>query len=129
MCFCESAEPMNEPFGGKVWRCAHGQHARALPLREALRSHGDAVKCVAHNYQIIASGIGDDQPLLLAIEELDAELRLQRLHLMTDGALRDAQLLGGACEADVPGGGLKCLKRVQLWQPSWHEFNVMRKAQ
>src|SRR5215468_2947721 len=96
MYFCKAAEPMDEPLGSKIRRCAHGQHARTLPLYQALGSHGDTVKRLAHNRQIIAPGIGDDQPLSLAIEELDAKLRLQRLHLMAHGALRDAQLLGWA---------------------------------
>src|SRR5262249_33682574 len=102
---------------------------RTLPLHQAFGSHGDAVKGVAHNCQVIAPGIGNDQPLPLAIEELDAELRLQRLYLMADGALCDAQLLGGAGEADVSGRGLKSLERVQLWQASRHGFRVMRKTQ
>jgi hypothetical protein len=45
--------------------------------------------------------------LSFAVEKLDAEFRLQRFHLMTYGALRDAKLLGGAREAHVPGGSLK----------------------
>src|SRR5215471_13052732 len=120
MYFCKAAEPMDEPLGGKIWRCAYCQHARTLPLHQALGSHGDTVKCVAHNRQIIAPGIGDDEPLPLPIEQLDAELRLQRLHLMAHGALCDGQLLGGAGEAGVSGSGLKSLERVQLWQASWH---------
>src|SRR6516164_7439280 len=115
MCLCEAAEPMDKPLGGKIRRCADGQNARTLPLHETLGSHGDAVKRVAHNRQIIAPGIGDDQPLHLAIEELNADLRFKRLYLMAHGALRDAQLLGGACKTNVPGSGLESLERVELW--------------
>jgi len=43
--------------------------------------------------------------------------------------LCDAQLLGGAGEADVSGSGLKSLERVQLWQASRHGFQMMRKTQ
>src|SRR6516165_6879520 len=129
MYFCKAAEPMDEPLSSEIRRCTHRQHARTLPLHQALGSHSDTVKRLAHNRQIIAPGIGDDQPLPLAIEELDAELRLQCLHLMAYGALCDAQLLGGAGEADVSGSGLKSLERVQLWQASRHGFQVMRKTQ
>src|SRR5215469_9282203 len=129
MYFCKAAEPMDEPLGSKIRRCAHGQHARTLPLHQALGSHGDTVKCVAHNRQIIAPGIGDDEPLPLPIEELDAKLRLQRLHLMAHGTLCDAQLLGGACEASMSGSGLESLERVELWQAPRHGFQVMRKTQ
>src|SRR5215469_16870717 len=129
MYFCKAAEPMDEPLGSKIRRCAHGQHARTLPLYQALGFHGDTVKRLAHNRQIIAPGIGNDEPLPLAIEELDAKLRLQRLHLMAHGALSDAQLLGSAGEADVSGSGLKSLERVKLWQASRHGFQMMRKTQ
>src|SRR5438067_12689462 len=101
MYFCEAAEPMDKPLGSKIRRCAHGQHARTLPLQQALGSHGDAVKRVAHYCQIIAPGIGNDEPLPLATEELDGKFRTQPLHLMAHGTLCDAQLLGGAGEADV----------------------------
>src|SRR5215472_8222178 len=100
MYFCKATEPMDEPLGSKIRRCAHGQHARILPLHQALGSHGDAVERLAHNSQIIAPGIGNDEPLPLATEELDAELRLQRFYLMAHGTLCDAQLLGGAGKAD-----------------------------
>src|SRR5215472_5806573 len=125
----KAAESMDEPLGCKIRRGADGQHARTLPLRQAFGSHSDAVKRVANNCQIIAPGIGNDEPLSLAIEELDAKLRLQRLHLMAHGALRDAQLLGRPRKADVPRGGLKSLERVQLRQASRHGFQVMRKTQ
>ena len=32
MNFCKAAEAMDEPLGSKIRRCAHGQHARTLPL-------------------------------------------------------------------------------------------------
>src|SRR6516162_4380485 len=68
------AEPVDQPLSGKIGRRAHSQHARTLPLHETLSLHGDPIKGVAHDGQIIAAGIGDDQPLSLAVEELDAEL-------------------------------------------------------
>jgi hypothetical protein len=46
---------------------------------------------------------------------------------MAYGALRDAQLLGGACEADVPGSGLERLERIQLWQASRHRSKSIEK--
>src|SRR5262249_26865028 len=33
--FEKAAEPMDEPLGSKIRRCAHGQHARTLPLYQA----------------------------------------------------------------------------------------------
>src|SRR5439155_24776095 len=71
----------------------------------------------------------DNQPLPLASEQLDAKLHLQRLHLMAHRALGDAQLLGGAREAHMPGGCLEGLERIELWQAPRHRPYFMRKAQ
>jgi len=114
------AEPVHQPFGGKIRRGAHGQHAGALPLHQALGPHGDAIERIAHDGKVVAAGIGDDQPLPLAVEQLDAELGFQRFNLMTHRALRDAKLLGGAGEADMPGRGLEGFECVELWQAPRH---------
>src|SRR5215471_2856826 len=141
------AEPVHQPFGGKIRRGAHGQHARALPLHQALGPHGDAIERIAHDGKVVAAGIGDDQPLPLAVEQLDAELGFQRFNLMTHRALRDAKLLGGAGEADMPGRGLegfdsrssssarsstaripttRCTssRKVRVWRPSPKAFAI-----
>jgi hypothetical protein len=70
----KTAEPVHEPFGGKIGRGAHGQHARTLPLHQALGPHGNAIERVAHDAKVIAAGVGDDQLLPLAVEKLDAKL-------------------------------------------------------
>ena len=92
-----------------LWRCS----SRSVPA--AMRS-----KASRTTLEIGAAGFGDDQPLALAIEELEAELRLERLDLVADRALRDAQLLGGAREALVAGRGLEGLERVQRRQAARH---------
>jgi hypothetical protein len=48
---------------------------------------------------------------------------------MTHRALSDAQLLGGARKAHVPGGGLEGLKCVELWQASQINLHFMKKTQ
>ena len=121
------AEPVHQPFGGKIGQGAHGQHARALPLHQALDPHGDAIERIAHDGKVVAAGIGDDQPLPLAVEQLDAELGFQRFNLMTHSALRDAKLLGGAGEADMPGRGLEGFECVQLWQAPRHGARISRR--
>src|SRR5205823_13042105 len=91
-----------------------------LPLHQSLGSHRDAIERVAHDGEIIAAGVGDDQALPLAGEELDAEFGFQRLDLMAHRALSDAKLLGSAGEADMAGGGLEGFECVQLWQAPRH---------
>jgi hypothetical protein len=60
--------------------------------QQPLRPIGDAIEGVAHDREIGAASLGDQQPLVLAIEQLQSELGLERLHLMADRALGDAEL-------------------------------------
>ena len=113
-------QPMHQPLGGKVRGGADRQGARALALDQALGSDRDPVERVADDDQIVATRFGDHQPLALAIEQLDAELLLQRLHLMADGALRHAQFLGGARKTLVAGRRLEGLQGIQSRQTAQH---------
>ena len=70
--------------------------------------------------EILATGLGNDQALALAIEELDPELRLQGLDLVAHGTLRDTQLLRGPREALMAGRGLEGLECVQRWKAAKH---------
>jgi hypothetical protein len=91
-----------------------------LALQQPLRSVAYAIERVAHDDEVGAPGLGDDQPLAFAIEELQSELDLERLHLMADRALGDAEFLGGAREALMAGSGLEGLERVERWQAARH---------
>ena len=122
------AEPVDQPFGGEIRRRADGQGTRVLALHDALGARGDPVERVADHAEIFATGVGDDQPLALAIEKLDAERRFQRLDLMADGALGDAQLFGRAREAFAARRGLEGLERVERWQLAGHARSFMRKS-
>jgi hypothetical protein len=83
-------KPVDQPLGGEVRRRADREDARGLALPQALRAERDAVERVAQDGEVFAAVFGDDQALALAREELEPELRLQRLDLVADGALRDA---------------------------------------
>ena len=67
------AEPMHQPFGGKIGRGADRQHAGVLPLQQPLGADRDAVERVADDGEIVAAGLGDDQALTLAVEQLDGQ--------------------------------------------------------
>ena len=97
----EAAETVHQPFGCKVGRCAHRERAGLLPLQQALGAGGDPVESIPHNLEVGASRLGDDEALSLAIEELEAQLGLERLDLVTDRALGDAKFLRGTREALV----------------------------
>src|SRR5215212_1498749 len=107
------AEPVHQPFGGEVRRGGYREHAGVLSLQEPLGAHGDAVKRVADNREIVTSGLGDDQALALAIKKFYCELCLQRLDLVAHRALRDAKLFRRAGKALMPRGRLKDSQSIQ----------------
>ena len=112
------AEPMHQPFGGKVRRGRHREHAGVLPLQQPLGADGDAVERVAHDGEIVAPGLGDDQALALAVEQFYRKLRFQRLDLVAHRALRDAKLFGRARKTLMPRGGFEGfqgIERRQAW--------------
>ena len=126
----EAAEPMNEPLRREIRRGAHGERAAALALQQAFGSIADAVESVAHDHEIGAACLGDHQPLAFAIEQLQPELGLECFDLMADGALGDAQFLGRAREALVPGRGFESLERIERRQAARHgPTEIMRKTE
>jgi hypothetical protein len=122
------AEPVHQPFGGKIGRGADRQNTGALALYKPLGPHRNPIQRVADHSKIFAAGLGNHQPLALAIEQLDAERALQRLDLMADGALGDAQFFRRPGEALAPRRrleGFQCVQRGQAAQHShgFHEKN------
>jgi len=64
----EASEAVDQPLCGEVGRGADRQHARALPLLEALGAERDPVESIAQDGEIFAALLGDDQTLALANE-------------------------------------------------------------
>ena len=87
----------------------------SLALDKALRTHRDPVQRIADHCKIFPTSFRNHKPLALAIEQLDAERRLQRLDLMAYGALRDTQFFGRSCEALAPRCGLEGLEAIERW--------------
>ena len=121
---------MDEPLRCEIRRGAHGQRAAALALQQSLGSIADAVESIAHHHEIGAACLGDHQPLSFAIEQLQPEFGLECFHLMADGALGDAEFLGGAREALMAGRGLESLERIERRQAARHgPTEIMRKTE
>ena len=116
----KAAKAMHEPLRREVGGRTDGEDPRTLPLEQTVGSGGDAIQCIAHHTKIVASRLGDDEPLRLAIEELEAQLCLERFHLMADSPLCNAELFGRARKALVPGGSLEGLERIQGRQSARH---------
>ena len=113
-------ETVDQPLGGEIRRGADGEHARALALHDARGAERDPVEGVAQHGEIIAPGLGDDEPLALAVEQLEAERRFERLDLMAHRPLRDAKLVRRPGEALVTRRGLEGLERIERRQTAKH---------
>src|SRR5262249_58666898 len=74
----------------------------------------------AHDNEVGRARLGDHQPLPFAVEKPQSELGLERLDLVTDGALGDKELLGCARKTLVAGRGLEGLERVERGQAARH---------
>jgi hypothetical protein len=123
-----SIEAVHQPLRREIRGRADGQDRRALPLHQPFRPDGDPVESIPHHGEIVAAGLGNDEALTFAIEELQSQQRLERLHLMAHGALRDAQRLAGPCEAPVACRCLKGFQRVEGWKAAEHHAKFMRKT-
>jgi hypothetical protein len=101
-----------------------GQHAdgeRALrPAAQLRDTTGDAVQRVAHRRGEFAPRLGQLHAAAAPMEQRDAELALQSLHLMADRTVGDVQFLAGAAEIAVASGGLEGAERLQGRQSRDH---------
>src|SRR5215471_17015112 len=82
MALGEPAKPTDEPLRREIRRDADGEHAGALPLRQTFGAERYLIERVADYGEILAARFGDDEPLALAIKELEPELGFERLHLL-----------------------------------------------
>ena len=82
-------------------------------MQQPLGAVRDAVEGIPHHQEIGPAGLGDHQPLPLAVEQLHPEFGFQRFDLMADRALRDEQLFGRPREALVAGRSLEGFEGVQ----------------
>src|SRR5215831_7772611 len=124
----EPAKTVYQPFRCEIRRCTDGENARTLPLHETVSTDRDPIERITHDAEIFAPRARNQQPLALPIEELDAELRFQRLDLMTDSTLSDTQLFGGSSKTLMAGRSLKSLEGIQGWQAAKHPRTFMRKT-
>ena len=70
------AKPVHQPFSRKIGGRAHREHAGVLAAQQSLGPVGDSVERVAHCCKIASTGLGNDEPLTLAIEEFSASSAL-----------------------------------------------------
>src|SRR3954451_23164885 len=123
----EVPETVDQPLGGEIRRGADGEHARALALHDARGAERDPVEGVAQHGEIIAPGLGDDEPLALAIEQLEAERLLERLDLVAHRPWRDAKLVRRPGEALMARRSLEGLERIERREAAKHR-DCMRKS-
>ena len=95
-------------MSGRVWPSFSGLPAAQFgdPLRHA-------VERLAHRLGKIVSRCRQRYASAAPLKQRDSQVAFQRPHLMADRAVGDEQLVGGAREALVAGGGFERLDRVQ----------------
>ena len=116
----KAAEPVHQPLAGEIGRRADRERAGLVLLQQGFGAERQLVEGVTHHGEIAAPGGGDDEAAMFAVEQPAAELGFERLHLLADRALRDAQFLRGLGEALMPRRGLAGLQRIQGRQAADH---------
>jgi len=111
--YCTGMELANFAIGLRGKGAFMGQviHVAFGTEREWEQTHAKTVDGLV----AIGTLFGDDEALTLAVEQLDAKIRLKRFDLVADRALRDRKLLGGPREAFMPRRRLKDFQRIQWW--------------
>ena len=116
----EAVETRQQPELGE------GRYHRDLQLARDLAGDGAAyrpaemLEAARQFRQHGAAGVGQQQPACQSLEQLDAQLLLERLHLMADGSRGDVQLVGRLDEAQVACGRLERPQAPQRWQSNRH---------
>ena len=102
----KGAQARHQPVGGEGVHHSDGENALG---RLAQRGKGgiQALERLAHLRRQPPAHLGQDDSTRLAQEQGRADPIFQQLHLIADGRLGHAELLGGLGEAAEAGGGLE----------------------
>jgi hypothetical protein len=108
----EMGKARDEPVCREGWE--HADRECSMRLR-AQRRHpaGNAIERVAHGDGEILAPLCKCHAAAAAMEQRDAEILLQRFHLMADGAVGDVKFVGGTAEVGVARGGLEAAQRLE----------------
>ena len=112
----EAADARRQPADGEGGPERDSQGAAAVGRAQPFDGGGDAPEGVAEHGMERRAVLGQGQPARQAVEQAHAKVALQRLHLVADRRLGDAELDGGAGEAQVPRRGLESAQGDGRWQ-------------
>jgi hypothetical protein len=88
------------------------------------RAELDLVECALEDPEVRRSLRRELDTALRAPEEFCAQPFLQSRHVAADRALGHEELLRGAREARVAGGGFERTQRVQRWELAVHRLMI-----
>ena len=104
----------DEPFGGEgrrdADRCPRGG------ATQRIRRLGKLRKGARDSRMVGAPFLGEGQTPRMPQEQAQAEMVFQSAHLLGNGALRHAQIIGGGAEIQVPARGREGAEAVQRRQ-------------
>src|SRR5690349_20835810 len=109
----KASEPVHEPLGAKVRRRADRQNIRRPALKQAVCSDSDPIQRIANDSQVLLAAIRNDEALTFAREQLEAQGRFERFHLLAHSCLADTQFLCCTREVLAPSRYLKGPECVQ----------------
>ena len=116
----EPADPRQQPAGGERRHDADAQLARIGARGDLVDCGGQLRECGAHAGREALTFVGQANPAARALDEPHAEIALQRLDLMTDRAVREAERFRGLGEATRARRGIERPQRLHRRQAQAH---------
>jgi hypothetical protein len=123
----DGAEPLDaphQPARGELRVGRHLQHCRAARQPARLRrGPAEQVESLDRRVDEQPSGLGQPDRTAGAVEEHDAQLLLDLLDLIADGGRRQAELVGGAREIEMPPRRFQRPQRTRPGQRPAHRLS------
>jgi len=116
----KSAYLGQQPPGGEGRHDADSQLSRVRALAHLAHRVAQIRKYRAHATRKTLPFVGQPDPASGALDESNAKIRLERLDLMADCAVRQMKRFGGAGEALGTRGGLEGAQRLHRWKAIGH---------
>ena len=113
----KAVEARQQPFAGEGRRDAHRQHAAPPDAADPRHRGGDALERRADAGKADLGRVGQRQHPIGAVEQGDAEIGLEHLHLVADRGRRDVELVARPDEAQVTRCHLEAAERIERRQP------------
>jgi len=121
MALLEAVESAGQPLGGYGGRRGDGQSPGVVVRLQAPDRRSDAGKGLGEPGEQNPSRSRQFDRSVHSKEQLDPEILLQRMDLMTDRGWRNMELIGSLAEAHMPCRRFKCPQCAKRWEMAVHQ--------